>query len=75
MAESNHRGKHQQLTQNQNNRMSDDPADGSRSPDRTGKGEKVEKAPPRLSPEEEAQQEPSMLETFGDAGAGVAAKE
>ncbi len=72
MAESNHRGKHQQLTQNQNNRMSDDPADGSRSPDRTGKGEKES---PRLSPEEQAQQEPSMLETFGDAGAGIASKE
>jgi len=72
MAESNHRGKHQQLTQNQNNRMSDDPADGARSPDRTGK---AEKKPPRLSPEEEAQAEPSMLETFGDAGAGIAAKE
>lgn len=73
MAESNHRGKHQQLTQNQNNRMPDDPADGSRSPDRAGKGDKAGKK--RLSPEEEAQAEPSMLETFGDAGAGIAAKE
>jgi hypothetical protein len=72
MAESNHRGKHQPLTQNQNNRMSDDPRDGSRKPD--GAGQESEE-PENVSPEEQAQHEPATLEAFGEAGAGIAAKE
>ena len=72
MAESNHGGKHQPLTQNQGNRMSDDPGDGDR---RTDRPEQANKQAPGRSPEEEAQDEPSALETFGEAGAGVAAKE
>ena len=72
MAESTHRGKHQPLTQTQNNRMSDDPGDGSRLSDRTG----ADGAGPQDgSPEERAQEEPEALETFGEAGAGLAAKE
>jgi|GraSoiStandDraft_46_1057282.scaffolds.fasta_scaffold710359_2 hypothetical protein len=72
MAESNHRGNHQPLTQNQNNRMSDDPGDGSRLSNRLGP-EGAE--PQNKSPEERAQEEPEALEAFGEAGAGVAPKE
>ena len=72
MAESNHRGKHQPLTQNQNNRMSDDPRDGARKPE--GSGEES-KGPVEVSPEEQAQHEPATVEAFGEAGAGIAAKE
>jgi hypothetical protein len=72
MTESNHGGKHQPLTQNQNNRMSDDPGDGARRSDRLGaEGEQ----PQSKSPEQAAQEEPEALEAFGEAGAGIAAKE
>jgi len=72
MAESNHRGKHQPLTQNQNNRMSDDPGDGARNSNRLGQDGAE---PQNKSPEARAQEEPDALETFGEAGAGVAPKE
>jgi hypothetical protein len=72
MSESNHRGKHQPLTQNQNNRMSDDPGDGSRVSETLGRDGAE---PWSKSPEEEAQDDPSQLEAFGEAGAGIAPKE
>jgi hypothetical protein len=72
MAESNHRGRHQPLTQNQNNRMSDDPNDGAREPEGSGREQDI---PDNVSPEEEAQREPAALEAFGEEGAGIAAKE
>lgn len=58
-------------THNQNNQMSDDPADGSRNSFTTGKdGETpVERAPAQ------DEQDQSTIEAFGDEGAGVAAKE
>ena len=64
---SQHGKKGAQLTQNQNNQMSDDPADGSRESfvlGRDGPRTAVEQ-----SPEEEAQDE-SAIEDFGRGGAG-----
>jgi hypothetical protein len=61
-----------QLSQNQNNQMSDDPADGSRNSETLGRDGKLtpaEKAPPHDA------QDQSAIEAFGEAGAGVAAKE
>ncbi|MBA3676137.1 MAG: hypothetical protein H0W74_01875 [Sphingosinicella sp.] len=60
-----------QLTQNQNNEMSDDPRDGSRNSDRLGPDGKspAEKAPDR------DRQDQSTIEAFGEEGAGVGAKE
>ena len=58
--------------QNQNNRMSDDPGDGSRLSFVTGRdGRKTaaEKAPAQ------DEQEESAIEAFGEEGAGIAAKE
>ena len=58
--------------QNQNNAMSDDPADGSRNAFTTGRdGGKTaaEKAP------EQDDQDESAIEAFGEEGAGIAAKE
>src|SRR4051794_37560350 len=72
MAESNHRGNHQPLTQNQNNRMSEDSGDGARRSNRLGM---EGREPQNASPEEEAQHDPSTLEAFGQEGAGIAAKE
>ena len=60
-----------QLTQNQNNLMSDDPRDGSRNSETAGRDGK--KTPAERSPEEE--NEKSAIEAFGEAGAGIAAKE
>ena len=56
---------------NQNNQMSDDPADGSRNSFVLGKdgNTPVEKAP------EQDEQDQSTIEAFGEEGAGVAAKE
>jgi hypothetical protein len=56
---------------NQNNQMSDDPADGSRNSFTTGKDgtTPVERAP------EQDEQDQSTIEAFGEEGAGVAAKE
>ena len=62
-----------QLTQNQNNKMSEDPGDGSRNSDRlgdAGQGPGV-----NGSPEEKAQHDQKVLDEFGDKGAGIAAKE
>ena len=60
-----------QLTQNQKNQMSDDPRDGSRNSDRLGPDGKS----PAEKPPEHDQQDQSVIETFGEEGAGVAAKE
>ena len=72
MPQSHHRDKSQQLTQNQNNKMSEDPGDGGRRSDTldAGQGE-----PGKVSPEEKAQHDPETLEAFGEEGAGIAAKE
>ena len=60
-----------QMTQNQNNEMSDDPRDGSRNSDRLGPDgtSPAEKAPPH------DRQDEDTIEAFGDEGAGIAAKE
>ena len=75
MTQSQHRNKSQQLTQNQNNLMSDDPGDGSRNSNRLGAedSDKGKKVP--ISPEAKAQHDQETLDAFGDEGAGVAAKE
>lgn len=59
------------LTQNQNNAMSDDPADGHRLTDKPGAIGKrpVEKAPPTDA------QNKAKVEEFGERGMGVAGKE
>ena len=56
---------------NQNNQMSDDPGDGSRTSFTLGKDgdTPVEKKPPHDA------QDQSTIEAFGEEGAGVAAKE
>jgi hypothetical protein len=56
---------------NQNNQMSDDPADGSRNSDRLGKDgtTAAEKKPAQ------DRQDQSTVEAFGEEGAGIAAKE
>ena len=56
---------------NQNNQMSDDPKDGSRTSFTLGKdgGSPAEKKP------EQDQQDQSTVEAFGKEGAGIAAKE
>jgi hypothetical protein len=72
VAQSNHRDKSPQLTQNQNNKMSEDPGDGSRNSDTLGGGQGE---PVEVSPEEKAQQDEDALEAFGEEGAGIAAKE
>ena len=71
MAQNRHRDR--QLTQNQNNLMSEDPGDGSRNSNRLGATDKGKKDP--VSPEEEAQRDENVLEAFGEEGAGVAANE
>lgn len=60
------------FTQNQNNAMSEDPADGSRDSFVTGRDGK--KTAAERSPEEE-EQDQSQIEAFGEEGAGIAAKE
>jgi hypothetical protein len=71
MTKSSHESTSGQNEQNQNNAMSDDPGDGSRVSFTTGKdgSTPVEKAP------EHDDQDQSTIEAFGDAGAGIAAKE
>jgi hypothetical protein len=61
-----------QLTQNQNNAMSDDPGDGGRKSFITGRD--GEKTPVEKAPEQDAQDQ-STIEAFGEEGAGVAPKE
>ena len=60
-----------QFTQNQNNEMSDDPGDGSRTSFTLGKdgNSPAEKKPPNDA------QDQSTIEAFGEEGAGIAAKE
>ena len=60
-----------QTEQNQNNAMSDDPGDGSRVSFKPGKDGET---PVEKAPENDAQDQ-STIEAFGEAGAGVAAKE
>jgi hypothetical protein len=60
-----------QMTQNQNNQMSEDPGDGSRGPDSQTKGGKE---PTNQKPDEQSQNE-GTIEAFGEEGAGIAAKE
>ncbi|MGZ8999457.1 MAG: hypothetical protein ACXW2T_11445, partial [Allosphingosinicella sp.] len=73
VAQSQHPNKSQQLTQNQNNLMSDDPGDGSRKSDRLGA---ADKGPPHPgAPEDKPQHDEKTLEAFGEEGAGIAAKE
>ncbi len=72
MSKNQHNPDSMQNTENQNNEMSDDPRDGSRNSDLIGQAHKpnsVEKAPPQ------DRQDQSTIEAFGQAGAGVAAKE
>jgi len=72
MSKSQHRSNEPQIAANQNNQMSDDdPGDGNRTSFTVGKDgdTPVEKAPPG------DQQDQSMIEAFGEEGAGVAAKE
>ncbi len=71
MANNRHHDK--QLTQNQNNLMSDDPGDGSRNSERLGPADD-DKGIPR-APEEKAQKEKESLEALGEEGAGIASKE
>jgi hypothetical protein len=71
--QSNHRDKSPQLTQNQNNKMSEDPGDGSRTSDRLGADGSDRGI--RKAPEEIAQDEQETLEALGERGAGIAPKE
>ena len=70
MSKSSHAGTGDQ-PENQNNAMSNDPADGGRKAFKTGRDGVT---PVEKSPEQEGQEE-SAVEAFGEEGAGVAAKE
>jgi hypothetical protein len=70
MGKDNHRS-NPPLTQNQNNTMSDDPADGHRL---TDDPEATEKTPVEKAPLHDAQNQ-ATIEEFGREGMGVAAKE
>ncbi|MCW3797793.1 hypothetical protein OMW55_08250 [Sphingomonas sp. BN140010] len=69
--ENSHASTGGQLSQNQKNAMSDDPGDGARNSFTAGKDGST---PVEKAPKNDAQDE-STIEAFGDAGAGVAAKE
>jgi hypothetical protein len=58
-------------TQNQNNAMSDDPADGHRLTDKPGP---IGKTPTEKAPERDAQDQ-GTIEEFGREGMGISAKE
>ena len=58
-------------TQNQNNAMSNDPADGHRLTDKPGA---IGKTPAEKAPEQDAQNQ-ATIEEFGREGMGVAPKE
>ena len=70
MSKSQHVGETPQ-TQNQNNAMSDDPADGHRL---TDKPEAIEPTAAERPPEHDAQDQ-DRIEEFGRKGMGVGAKE
>lgn len=70
MGENSHKS-NPPLTQNQNNAMSDDPADGHRLTDKPGP---IGRTPVEKSPEQDAQDQ-AKVEEFGERGMGVAAKE
>jgi hypothetical protein len=70
MTKSSHVGTGDQ-PQNQNNAMSDDPGDGNRTSFVAGKDGK---SPVEKAPKGDAQDQ-SAIEAFGEAGAGIAAKE
>lgn len=61
-----------QLTQNQNNAMSDDPKDGGRNSFIAGR--EGGKTPVENAPEQDGQDQ-STIEAFGEEGAGKAPKE
>jgi hypothetical protein len=71
MSVSQHRHNDAQMTQNQNNQMSEDPGDGARNRDVKAKGGKE---PANQIPEEQSQNQ-GAIEAFGEEGAGIAAKE
>ncbi len=73
MPQSNHQDKSPQLTQNQNNKMSDDPGDGGRNSDRLGATGQDRGVPG--SPEERAQKEKETLEALGERGSGEESEE
>ena len=70
MSRSSHNKDSDQLVQNQNNQMSDDPQDGGRGP----RHPESEKTPVEKAPRNDAQDQ-STIEAFGEEGAGIAAKE
>ena len=69
MTVSQHRANSNQMTQNQNNQMSDDPKDGSRGERGSGGGKEPNKVPA------DQEQDQSTIEAFGEEGAGIAPKE
>ena len=71
MSKNQNRDEESQRSANQNNQMSDDPADGNRTSFTAGKDgtTPIEKAPPG------DRQDKAAIEVFGEEGAGVAAKE
>ncbi|HYG30568.1 MAG TPA: hypothetical protein VD887_10175 [Allosphingosinicella sp.] len=71
MSVSQHRHNDSQMTQNQKNRMSEDPGDGDRNEDAKAKRGKE---PTNQVPEEQSQNQ-GTIEAFGQEGAGIAAKE
>jgi len=71
MSKSQHGFGNRQNTQNQNNQMSEDPGDGNRESFVTGKDGTT---PVERAPAHDAQDQ-STIEAFGEAGAGIAAKE
>jgi hypothetical protein len=71
MPVSQHRKNDMQMTQNQKNRMSEDPGDGARGENAKAKGGKE---PANQLPEEQSQNQ-GTIEAFGEEGAGIAAKE
>jgi hypothetical protein len=72
MSQSQHGLDKRQLTQNQKNQMSDDPKDGSRNSFTAGD---VDGDTPAEKKPEHDRQDQSTMEAFGEAGAGIAAKE
>ncbi|MFL6732623.1 MAG: hypothetical protein ACJ8EH_00980 [Sphingomicrobium sp.] len=71
MGKDNSHRSDQPLTQNQNNSMSEDPADGQRLTDKPGA---IGKTPAEKAPDNDAQNQ-ATIEEFGREGLGVAPKE